>query len=207
MRSRRYQDGKEQWVQMQLPSFILDGENLTGSGSDRVGPFNIRGTLKNENVSFAKQYVGKHTVKYEGTLKKEKIEGTYKLPAKSGGGQGLFELKVGRSLLEQSSASSSAACSAASSPSKAPAPRSPQATAAAAAAAEQDHHLAIGAPEHTPFILQKRFWEDEGGGDIPAKCVPLVDMCMEYGIRIRHEMRNSQRSVLSPICMASSTGC
>jgi len=25
-----------------------------------------------------------------------------------------------------------------------------------------------------PFILQPRFWEDEGGGDVPGNCAPLL---------------------------------
>ena len=52
-------------------------------------------------MTFDKHYVGKHTVKYEGTLKKDTIQGIYTLPAESesGGRQGRFELKVdGRSV-------------------------------------------------------------------------------------------------------------
>ena len=26
-----------------------------------------------------------------------------------------------------------------------------------------------------PFILQPKFWEDEGGGDVPGNCAPLLN--------------------------------
>jgi len=47
----------------------LTAENgkLTGSGSDSVGEFEINGDISMTDISFDKQYIGKHNVKYAGT--------------------------------------------------------------------------------------------------------------------------------------------
>lgn len=60
-------------------SAILGGP-VTGSGSDAVGAFYISGSVdSNGTVKFVKQYEGKHSVNYTGTLSGDKIAGSWEL--------------------------------------------------------------------------------------------------------------------------------
>ena len=48
-----------------------------------IGQFTIIGTVSGHQVQFVKQYLGQHSVEYQGTLTKDKktIEGTWAMPA------------------------------------------------------------------------------------------------------------------------------
>lgn len=54
---------------------------IKADGQDTVGAFDITGFRKGKKVHFAKKYIGKHTLNYEGEFDDEfkKIEGTYSL--------------------------------------------------------------------------------------------------------------------------------
>ena len=48
---------------------------VKGKGTDEVGEYTISGELKPDNtVTFVKQYIGKHSVNYEGTFDLIKFE-------------------------------------------------------------------------------------------------------------------------------------
>jgi hypothetical protein len=51
---------------MEQLQISFDGGNLTGSGSDIIGPFTLKGSLDNDQVVIVKQYVGQHHVDYIG---------------------------------------------------------------------------------------------------------------------------------------------
>ena len=91
---------------LKFPPFKRQASKLTGSGQNEVGEYSITGTINGEHVEFVQEYHGKHSLTYAGKLSKTgKLEGVYTQPAKLGGGQGAFELQVGRGL-ESSPASS-----------------------------------------------------------------------------------------------------
>lgn len=58
----------------------FQGYVFKGSGLDGIGKYTIEGTLNSESeVVFLKQYIGKHSIDYKGTLKENgrEISGTY----------------------------------------------------------------------------------------------------------------------------------
>lgn len=59
--------------------------SVGGSGSDDVGQFWVSGTRNGDNVSFAKQYVGAHTVQYTGTLSGKSMSGNWEIPGNCDG--------------------------------------------------------------------------------------------------------------------------
>lgn len=84
---------------LKFPPFKRQASKLTGSGQNEVGEYSITGTINGEHVEFVQEYHGKHSLTYAGKLSKTgKLEGVYTQPAKLGGGQGAFELQVGRGL-------------------------------------------------------------------------------------------------------------
>ena len=60
---------------------------MTGSGSDAIGPFVFNGSYDpaSGEVSWAKQYLGRHTVDYTGYREGKGIWGTWRIRGWSGG--------------------------------------------------------------------------------------------------------------------------
>lgn len=59
----------------------FEGNIIRGAGIDGPGPFAIIGTCDaaSAQLKFAKAYIGKHTVNYEGALQNDEITGTWSL--------------------------------------------------------------------------------------------------------------------------------
>ncbi|MBX9791605.1 MAG: hypothetical protein K2Y37_22010 [Pirellulales bacterium] len=58
--------GRQPMSDLQLQ---FDGDRISGSGSDIIGPFELRGVISPEGqVAIVKQYVRRHAVEYRGTL-------------------------------------------------------------------------------------------------------------------------------------------
>ena len=56
------------------------GQVLRGKGTDDIGEFILQGYVEpNGTAHFEKQYLGQHTVLYEGVLQGERITGTWEL--------------------------------------------------------------------------------------------------------------------------------
>ena len=75
------QDGKE--IFMVFKHMNIWNNLIEGRGSDEVGEFTISGDLKpNGQVNFVKQYIGQHSVQYEGQYVDNKIiSGQWKIPS------------------------------------------------------------------------------------------------------------------------------
>ncbi len=57
---------------------------VKGKGTDEVGEYTISGELKPDNtVTFVKQYIGKHSVNYEGTFDQIRICGKWNIPSQN----------------------------------------------------------------------------------------------------------------------------
>jgi len=63
-------------------TFSVSGSKISGGGSDSVGTFTISGTASGGKLTFNKAYIGKHTVKYEGGIYKDKASGKYYMGGK-----------------------------------------------------------------------------------------------------------------------------
>ena len=72
-----------------LMDLVLEFKNgrMTGHGSDGIGPFIISGIYHADNgeCSWAKQYVGRHTVDYKGYRETKGIWGTWSITHSKGG--------------------------------------------------------------------------------------------------------------------------
>jgi hypothetical protein len=75
------QDGNE--IPMAFNHMNIWNNLIEGRGSDEVGEFTISGDLKpNGQVNFVKQYIGQHSVQYEGQYVDNKIiSGQWKIPS------------------------------------------------------------------------------------------------------------------------------
>jgi len=77
------------WQNGQRNNMELDMEvsqyGVFGSGQDQVGQFMIRGECHGNNVQFAKQYYGQHTVYYRGNWHGNSIEGSWQIPGDCNG--------------------------------------------------------------------------------------------------------------------------
>lgn len=73
------QDGAQH--EMKLGSLKIKGEKISGRGEDVNGHFLIDGRIApHGELEFQKQYIGKHTVHYKGTLNYLVITGTWAIP-------------------------------------------------------------------------------------------------------------------------------
>lgn len=73
------QNGQQSPMTFTMFSAILGGP-VSGAGSDGVGTFHISGSVdQSGNVRFVKQYDGKHSVNYTGTLSGDQINGQWEL--------------------------------------------------------------------------------------------------------------------------------
>ena len=174
---------------LKFPPFKRQGSKLTGSGQNEAGEYSITGTINGEKVEFVQDYHGKDSLTYAGKLSKGKLEGVYTQPAKLGGGQGAFELQVGRGL--ESSPTSSphkTSCSSANALHTLDLPSEPAPEPEQADPYEWMHTLPESMKKNEkpsghspqsgpsglstdPFILQNGFWEEEGG----RNCAPLLN--------------------------------
>ena len=56
-------------VEMKLDKFSLKNGQVEGKGNDTIGDFTISGTYNGDwNIRFVKQYIGQHSVDYEGKI-------------------------------------------------------------------------------------------------------------------------------------------
>jgi len=73
-----WQDGERNEMQLDMR---VSEFGVFGTGSDDVGDFNIRGDVQDNYVSFAKTYIGAHTVLYHGYMENmNEIKGEWKIP-------------------------------------------------------------------------------------------------------------------------------
>jgi hypothetical protein len=176
-------------VPLKFPPFKRQGSKLTGSGQNEVGEYSITGTINGEQVEFVQDYHGKHSLTYAGKLSKMgKLEGVYTQPAKLGGGQGAFELQVGRGL--ESSPTSSPHKSSCSKQQldamtsddlkRANVPLTARhflvrnrrgADGPEDSPSGRSPQSGLSGLSTPPFILQDGFWEEEGG----RNCAPLLN--------------------------------
>lgn len=56
--------GRQAMLQLQLQ---IDGNLISGTGTDIVGPFTLSGVRVDEKVTIKKQYIARHSVEYHGT--------------------------------------------------------------------------------------------------------------------------------------------
>lgn len=62
-----YYEQNEELTQMKFSYFECQSDGtVTGKGKDEVGKFVISGTHKGPDVTFTKQYIGQHALKYTG---------------------------------------------------------------------------------------------------------------------------------------------
>lgn len=66
--------------QMTLNSLYIGAGGVKGAGSDDVGAFRIRGRANGNDVCFAKEYIGAHTVFYMGKLNGKHVQGRWWIP-------------------------------------------------------------------------------------------------------------------------------
>eukprot|EP00274_Cyanoptyche_gloeocystis_P004209 CAMPEP_0196657142 /NCGR_PEP_ID=MMETSP1086-20130531/22027_1 /TAXON_ID=77921 /ORGANISM="Cyanoptyche gloeocystis , Strain SAG4.97" /LENGTH=183 /DNA_ID=CAMNT_0041990167 /DNA_START=464 /DNA_END=1015 /DNA_ORIENTATION=+ len=80
-----YEYGNGQKDEMQLELNMENGM-ITAEGEDPVGKFLIHGSYDTSSleVSFSKQYLGKHTVEYLGFSDGQAIEGEWEIPNERG---------------------------------------------------------------------------------------------------------------------------
>ena len=63
---------------MQFDKFFIEGSIVKGKGTDMMGDFEINGTIdQNNEVTFDKQYIGKHNVIYKGTFDGRLMQGKW----------------------------------------------------------------------------------------------------------------------------------
>lgn len=79
-------------VEMAFDHMNIWNNLIEGRGADEVGEFTISGDQKPDGqVNFVKQYIGQHSVQYEGQLVNNKIiSGQWKIPSKNS--SGTFEI-------------------------------------------------------------------------------------------------------------------
>lgn len=62
---------QEEEFEMKLSTFSLKYGQINGKGNDYIGDFTISGTYNSDcNTRFVKQYIGQHSVDYEGKISK-----------------------------------------------------------------------------------------------------------------------------------------
>jgi hypothetical protein len=72
------QGGKDH--EMIIEHMNIFNDKIKGKGADEVGEFIVNGDSKYGKISFVKQYIGKHSVSYEGTTQDERrIEGKWSI--------------------------------------------------------------------------------------------------------------------------------
>lgn len=83
------QHGQRQPMKFDNMHIGLNGV-IEGSGSDTVGSFRIFGQVtRHGSVNFTKQYIGKHSVAYQGVIQDSKMSGNWRI----GNYSGNFEIK------------------------------------------------------------------------------------------------------------------
>merc|ERR1712151_897028 len=82
-RGKFFQGG--QGFKMSFDNMYIGEGGAWGSGSDDVGDFIIRGRRDGNNVTFAKGYIGAHTVFYNGWFDNDKLKGTWQIPGNCDG--------------------------------------------------------------------------------------------------------------------------
>lgn len=89
-----YEDTKRR-DEMEFKSLIIDNATVKGAGEDSVGKFLLEGTKTNDTIKFDKNYVGAHTVVYQGRISDfgegQKIVGKWHIQA-APEVEGAFEL-------------------------------------------------------------------------------------------------------------------
>jgi hypothetical protein len=78
----KYPDGKQ--TNTSAVIFFFPG-HVAGYGNDEVGDFYINGAISGTHLTWDKQYVGKHLVKYDGNLANGSITGKWDIPGSWGG--------------------------------------------------------------------------------------------------------------------------
>jgi len=82
-----------QSTEMVLDQMYVGESGVVGRGWDNVGAFVINGWVDGDQVAFAKQYIGQHTVFYNGQWNGNYISGRWQIP---GNCDGSFSLKACR---------------------------------------------------------------------------------------------------------------
>lgn len=75
---------------MDFNRMYIGDSGVFGDGADNVGYFNIRGYKSGNQVTFAKTYVGAHTVYYRGTAMGRQVMGRWEIPGNCNGSFRLF---------------------------------------------------------------------------------------------------------------------
>jgi hypothetical protein len=65
---------------------ILDGGVIQGKGRDPIGQFQLQGNVQGNNVNFIKQYIGAHSVQYNGVMNNNVVSGKWSIPGNCQGG-------------------------------------------------------------------------------------------------------------------------
>lgn len=88
-----FQDGTGN--KMELDYMYVGDSGVIGGGKDVVGEFKVNGKKDGNTITFAKHYIGAHTVYYMGGLEGRKITGKWTIPDNC---EGKFKLKCKRDL-------------------------------------------------------------------------------------------------------------
>lgn len=78
------QDGNRHDMTFKMFSVVMNGD-VMGKGKDEVGEFELRGFC-NEfgDAQFAKRYIGKHTVMYNGKVDNKSMKGSWSVAGLTG---------------------------------------------------------------------------------------------------------------------------
>lgn len=79
--------------EMVIDEMYIGPGGVRGRGSDAVGAFVVQGYTHGDQVSFAKQYIGQHTVFYNGQWQGKNVVGRWQIP---GNCDGTFRLQAMR---------------------------------------------------------------------------------------------------------------
>jgi len=83
----------DNFSEMVIDEMYIGAGGVRGRGSDAVGAFVVQGYTNGDQVSFAKQYIGQHTVFYNGKWEGRTVVGRWQIP---GNCDGTFRLQAMR---------------------------------------------------------------------------------------------------------------